>query len=627
MLNNNHIKIIDILLFENISTKKLSHHVNISERTLSNYINQINESLSDKLSIVKNHGSYSAVVFDEKGLRDELKILRDEIGEDEGEADKRISNAFQVLINNSVSTIDELADELFLSKSVINNILNEIKEIAGKYNVVIEGRPNVGLFVKGSEYKIRKVLTENFYIQYENMKIPEFILENLEKLKDQYKLDDEAYSRVKSSIKVILDRLNNGNLIEEHLNIDDQVFQSNDYHNFEWLISYINRMYDVENPGYEILLVVLQLFGRRASVIDEILEEDDDSLIQKIIDETIQDINDIFSIKINENLFNKDIRLHLKYLINRLLFDVKINNESVGDVQQKFPFAYELSKVLANNIEEETEVTVPVNELDFLSIYFSIFLDELDQKLRDIQSVAIITNQGLSTSKVIKMNLQQILKADVQISVLTPKEIDEESIQLFDLIISTRQTNRMFNKVIYIEDILDKQLLQLKIEQFLIYKDVNNIKLFNQSILFDTLSEKDIYHFKSKDNYFDIIEYLSKELVEEERVHPAFTEQVIQKETDKVNINNTLGFPHTSHSGEGIQIKLAIINESLTDYEDVKLIILMAIPEKDLNEGILIRLYEEILTLANSNYLMKQINQNTGFRELAYLLNQEMRKS
>lgn len=625
-MNKNHLKIIDVLLLKNISIQELSHNVNISERTLANYVGQINESFEDISHITKSHGYYMMTVFDERRFMNNLEGLRDEVNKHAEETEKRIEDVFQILINSEVSTIDDISDELYLSKSMVHNILNEIKNIVEKYNVEIKGKPNVGLIVKGSEFKIRKILVENFANRYRDITLGDYFSEFLIDIKNQYKLDSDTYSRVETSIKVTRDRLRKEFYIDDDLNVDDQVFQSNDYQYFHDFISYIQYEFEVSNPRFEILLIVLQLLGRRASVIDEIIDKDDDSLIQRIIDKTIEDINESFTIKINEDLFSKDIRLHLKYLIDRLLFDVKVSNKSIGDVQQRFPFAYELSKVLADNIEKEIGMQVPINELDFLSIYFSIFLDELEQKMRDINSVAIITNQGLSTAKIIKMNLQQILNDSVEISVFNLEEVNDEIINAYDFILSTTQTNRLFNKVIYIEDVLDRQLLKLKIEQFLIYKDVNNIKLFNQSILFDYLSEKDVYHFDGNNDYFDIVKSLSDELIDEDEVDSGFIERIITKEKDKPTINNSLGFPHDVHSLEKINIKIAILDDALTDYEHLKVIILIAIPEMNVNEAVLIRLYEEVLSLAADEYLMNTISENTGFKELAHMLNQEMRK-
>ena len=51
---------------------------------------------------------------------------------------------------------------------------------------------------------------------------------------------------------------------------------------------------------------------------------------------------------------------------------------------------------------------MPLNELGFLSVYFSVYL-QLEQKFKEIHSIAFITDQGLSSVKLMKIQLQKYL--------------------------------------------------------------------------------------------------------------------------------------------------------------------------------------------------------------------------
>ena len=144
-------------------------------------------------------------------------------------------------------------------------------------------------------------------------------------------------------------------------------------------------------------------------MLDEIISEDDQSILNRIIQQTIDDIDFYYNIKIDVELFSSDIQLHIKYLINRLIFDIRIQNDFIDEVENKYPFAYELSKVLATNIEKEINIKVPLNELGFLSVYFSVYLQQLEQKFKEIHSIAFITDQGLSSVKLMKIQLQKYL--------------------------------------------------------------------------------------------------------------------------------------------------------------------------------------------------------------------------
>src|SRR5699024_9095489 len=266
------------------------------------------------------------------------------------------------------------------------------------------------------------------------------------------------------------------------------------------------------------------------------------------------------------------------------------------------------------------------NELGFLSLYFSVYLEQLEQQIREIQSVAIVTNEGLSTSKLLKNNLRKIFGTHLEVNVFNEDALENENIKEFDLIVSTIWTSRLFNKVIYIENILDTQLMKLKIEQFLVYKDVRNKKLFNQSVIVDFIEEKDFYHFEKQDYYQDVIRFLAEELIREEKVDHTFTKRIIAREQAKSTVTGKLGFPHVSHDQQGIFIKIALIDTSLRDYPDVKIVVLLATPDETGNEAALIRLYEEILAISTNSYILEKMTKDTDYASFAHILNQEMRK-
>lgn len=625
-LNQKHLKIVEMLMSESIATEKLSHLVNISQRTLSNYVAHINDYFEGASQILKEYHIFSLIIYDEEEFVDRLTNLRQEMKSNEEEFNIRLDAIFHHLLKHKQSTIDDISEELFLSKSVVNNLLTDLKHKLQSYRLNINGVQNVGLRLEGNEFNIRKVLIEQLPTRYEDTYVPLQIEQHLESLKKKFNIDESSFSRVRLATQVTLSRLDDSYLIEEDLDIDRQVFESKDFKSFQPLKEDIAHLYSIENPNQEILLIVLQLLGRRASIIDDMINDREQSMLKRIIKQTIKDINYYYTIKIDEAMFSKDIQLHIKYLINRLIFDVKVNNNLVEDVQQRFPFAYELSKVLAENIKKEINMEVPISELGFLSLYFSVYLEQLDQRIRGIQSVAIITNEGLSTAKVLKTNLQKVFGTHIKVVVFNEDALESDSIKEFDLIISTIWTSRLFNRVVYIENILDTQLMKLKIEQFLVYKDVRNKKLFNQSVIVDFIEGRDFYHIDQPGNYQDVIRFLSEELVREGKVDNTFTKKIIAREQVKSTVMGKLGFPHVSHNQHGIFIKAALIDVPLHDYPDVKIVVLLATPDQAGNEAALIRLYEEILTISTNSYILEKMTEDTNYAAFAHILNQEMRK-
>ncbi|MDW8543426.1 BglG family transcription antiterminator [Staphylococcus sp. KG4-3] len=625
ILNKKHLLIIETLKKQNISIDKLSHKLSISQRTLTNYINQLQIYFEGSISIFKQNKSLSMIVTDEMKFLNLIKDLEFQVYNHLDEIEERGENIFHYLLYNGVCTIDDIAEDLFLSKSVVNNKINEIKNLLEGYRVNIRGTQNVGLRIEGNELEVRKVLIELFNRQYSSHTLPGSIYAILNETKRQYNLDNATFERLITATKVVLSRIENGYEISQKVQIDDSVFESKDFIALSEIRDYLIQHYSVKFPNLEILQIVFQIIGRRASLLDEFISEDDQSTLNRIIQQTIDDIDFYYTIKIDDELFSTDIQLHIKYLINRLIFDIRIQSDFIDEVENKYPFAYELSKVLATNIEKEIKIKVPLNELGFLSIYFSVYLQQLEQKFKEIHSVAFITNQGLSSVKLMKIQLQKIFGNQIMIDVINENELNQFQIDNYDLIVSTIKINRLFNRIIYIDNILDEQALKLKIEQFMIYKDVSNKKLFNKSIIVDFLTEQDVYHVNKNMTYEKVIAYLSNELINENRVDHTFITKILEREKHKSTITGALGFPHTSHLYHGIWLKLAIVNQPLQDCETVKLVVLVATPEAEVNEAVLIRLYEEILAITTNSYIINQICKDTDYITLAHILNNEMR--
>nr|CCM44171.1 putative regulator of sorbitol operon [Staphylococcus xylosus] len=625
ILNKKHLLIIETLKKQNISIDKLSHKLSISQRTLTNYINQLQTFFDASISIFKQNKSLSMIVTDEMKFFNLIKDLEFQVYNHLDDIAERGENIFHYLLYNGVCTIDDIAEDLFLSKSVVNNNINEIKNELEDYKVNIKGTQNVGLRIEGNELEVRKVLIELFNRQYSSHALPDSIYTILNKTKTQYNLDNATFERLIIATKVVLSRIESGYEVRQKLQIDESIFESKDFIALSKIREYLTHQYSVKFPNLEILQIVFQIIGRRASLLDEIISEDDQSILNRIIQQTIDDIDFYYTIKIDDGLFSNDIQLHIKYLINRLIFDIRIQNDFIEEVEVRYPFAYELSKVLATNIEKEIKIKVPLNELGFLSIYFSVYLQQLEQKFKEIHSVAFITNQGLSSVKLMNAQIQKIFGSQLMIDVINENELSQFQIDNYDLIVSTIKINRLFNRIIYIDNILDEQALKLKIEQFMIYKDVSNKKLFNKSMIVDFLTEQDVYHVNENMTYEEVIAYLSNELINENRVDYTFISKILEREKHKSTVTGSLGFPHTSHLYHGIWLKLAIINQPLQDYEMVKLVVLVATPEAEVNEAILIRLYEEILAITTKSYIINQICKDTDYITLAHILNNEMR--
>lgn len=467
-LSEKHIKIVELLLNDNISLEKLSFNIEVSEKTILNYIKQINHYFDGLVVISKYHRTLTLYIKKEQAFFNHFEdLVRNNEENNFSNYNAMVDIFFQILKNHPI-TIDDLAEYYFMSKTSVNNLLSNLKIEIDGYDVSVIGKTNVGLSIGGFEYDIRKLIIEKFMDRYNNTEIEDKLFIHLTKLRETLKLDEQSYNRFLVSILVTIERIEESELIDDDITLDNHIFSSNDYKEILFIRDYLNEKYTNIDVDKEMILIVIQLMGRRASILDELISSTDEALINRIISNTVDDVIENFAIEIDYSLFTKDIRLHIKHLINRMLFDIRLNNEISYDMKQRFPFAYELSKVLGENITKEIGLDVSEQELGFLTIYFSIYLEQLEQELNEISNIAIVTDYGLSTLKLLKNNLYKVFGSNINITTIEKVEFNEHVVNDYELIISTTKENRLFNRVIYIEDAFDEQLLKLKVEQFLI---------------------------------------------------------------------------------------------------------------------------------------------------------------
>ena len=162
--------------------------------------------------------------------------------------------------------------------------------------------------------------------------------------------------------------------------------------------------------------------------------------------------------------------------------------------------------------------------------------------MKSISKVAIITDFGLSIQKLLQNNIMKIFGPNVEIVIIEQSNFDESSVNNYEIIISTIRLNRLFNKIIYLENVFDEQKLKLKIEQFLIYKDLNHKNVFNKSVIVDLINSEDFEHFDNNNSYISLIEILADELVSEGKVENDFKQRLLIRESDKSTADKYLGF-------------------------------------------------------------------------------------
>ena len=169
MLNKKEVQIIQVLIKDKdrfVTSRDLAKQLNCSDRTIRTYYKSLLDQLKayPGLDIVSKQGhGYRLVVENETVF---TQFLSDNnINDDFINLGKNldIEDRYNYLLNKLLFEqneiyFDDLADELFVSRSTLSNDFRKIRKEFRPYNLTVESKANKGVYVVGSERDRKSVV-------------------------------------------------------------------------------------------------------------------------------------------------------------------------------------------------------------------------------------------------------------------------------------------------------------------------------------------------------------------------------------------------------------------------------------------------------------------------------------
>lgn len=133
--------------------------------------------------------------------------------------------------------------------------------------------------------------------------------------------------------------------------------------------------------------IILELY-------EELGEEDNESLHISLInylsntikyrylfDKIIKYIESVFNVNINKkSLYYARFLSHIRFTIERLLTNAMLNNDLIDAIKSSYPESYEISKNIANIIEESLNKNVIEDEVAYIAMHIERIRITLNKK-------------------------------------------------------------------------------------------------------------------------------------------------------------------------------------------------------------------------------------------------------
>lgn len=607
--------------------KALAEKLGVSPKTVSNDIAALNDSLGDSALIEQNKGIYELYYFDLNNYKLHREALR-KPGSDFEYPQMRMTYMVDMLMNSKEPCLtDEFAYRMNVSRSTVISDLKKLKEILAVYNLKIVGKPNTGLTLEGDELNLRYFVMENNYeVIYDEDVLDCDIRELFEKRIEEHGLEKVTADYLEQFMTVMLDRwLNDHPLHFRHKRFfalkDSRFFAFTDS-----LCDAIGERLGISIPLEERLFLTIPLAGMRTP-----MELDENEAQADITPETVALAQHIIeAIKMEMGLsfsFTEALEefiYHLHFMTNRARYGFHIHNPAADEIRGKYGTSARMADIAADVILKETGLTVNIDEKGFLTAYFEVFTAEQRGADKRGYHIAVLTGSGGAVKRLLLHQLKHVLDDSVTIDMLTDHG---GSLDLtgYDLFITTVQdAAKRLNTptpVIVIDEIFNEDMLCQKIDtlRYLNKLDIPT-NTGTRSVLLTLLNESRFFRFDPSVSYRDAAVKMAEKLSTEGLADSGFAERLCKRmNVSDMRFDDDIAFPHVYQTlSEHPCAAIGIYTSPATDEScpGLKLIILSGLPQKTKEDTTLIRLYDEIVMVADSKPAVNHLQTCTSYKEM-----------
>lgn len=569
-----------LVVHNNVTYADICKELNISEKTLKEYLDEILYELKcvKDIKIIIKPGEGIKVEGNLAKIIDDIEINRDYISDKDSREVYVLSRLLQT--NNYIKIID-LAEEMYISRSTLENTLREIRERKIPKGLTYVSNRN-GIKIEGSDIVKRKMLTSvmKFYwgglvaddkelrikidINYNNSNfIDSEVMEKLTDIINDFIKENNIfiteyeYQSLIIHIAIAIERIKNGN----YLHSSDKL-EINESKTAASLINQIEEEFKIIFPVLEKDYIAIHMNAIEKKVIykkskkTNLVDLEYKNELIEIIENTI--INKNNNIKALNNMI-----LHLNAAIRRLKLNVTIKNPYKIDIKKGYPLAFSQSVTLGRRLEQRFSIKLNEDELSFIALHIQMISSIKED---DEYTVVLVCSSGYGTSKFLEQRILNKFKDKIKINrVLSIGEYLNTDI-IEDLVISTIPIENSETPVIVVSPMLNEVDVK-KIESKVSYEEFENKYIENNEFInLISLSMIKISN-KYNENYKGVLKYITDKLLESGLAEKGILDNVLQREELSSTALDDFSMPHSNIEYIKQPIIYVYINENGIDWD------------------------------------------------------------
>lgn len=580
------------------ASKDLANDFQVTSRTIRSYLNDLKTIVQANGAVIETKPYYGIrlIIEDKQKFHQFLELTEEQLKEFPNSQDERVQYLMEYLLieRENFVTIENLCEQLFVSRRTLSNDLSIVKEKLSKYNLFLESKPKYGIKVTGEEFDLRLCIANNssntllkklgYVEETSGHKQIEKISKILNKVFNgmDFSISGNAYQNLVSHLFVALHRMQD--TCADNIMSKERVETIKNDFPFEYKVANeitkdLSVEFNVDIPEEEIAYITIHLAGKEML---DITKQNESNIVisdesNQMVKNMLELIYEFFNIDFRDDLeLRVSLALHLIPLKVRLFYDMDLDNPMLKEIKTRFTLAYTIAVQACSILQKKFNKVISENEIGYIALHFNLALERKGTK-EDLKNVLIVCSSGRGTAELLfyrfKSEFGEYLNKIKTIDLYQLKDIDFSS---YDYIITTVPIP--FSVPIPI----------LEISYFLEGEDIKEIKA-----LFSGHSSEKLSNFFNKDLFFTDLEFNTKEEVLEYMVHEIrktkslpdeYLSSVMKREKQaSTEFGNLVALPHPERTmTDETFVTVAILNKPIIWNErKVQLVYLMSIENNE----------------------------------------------
>lgn len=595
----------------NVTASALAERMNVSVRSIRNYVSQLQEEHLD--TVFSSAKGYYAD-------REQAKSLLEKKNEDipQNNKERAVYLATRLLKTGEDMDIYDIYEELFISESTFQLVLNRMRRMFAKYNLELRREGNI-LRIVGGERSKRHMMSDIVYeesqvLDRESLQkiFPDIDFTLIEKIlqnvlsKYHYFAQEYAVTEILLETAIAINRVMKGETIDSLVYYEKVSLPGHIYMMAEDMYRELGEHFHLLFEETEILDMASVLYAQTSSILPQEKKEDifrdlAGSETIEIMEAMLQRLKDDFGIGLDDKEAKLRFSLHLKKLILRARTRHFSHNPLKEYIKRDCPLVYDIAVNLCSVLVEQMALYVNDDEISYVAFYLGNALEES----RDYQSrIKVVLNcpSYLSNAQILQKRIVSMLKKRVYLMGIVSSEEYLEEYTDADLILSTCQLTCAVQKpyliitpffsdqdMFQVEQMLDKLRKDKKADAFCsIFRKITFPEFFE--------------HIDCAMTREEVIRHMCRKLYNAGVCDEGFEERIWEREKLSSTGFENFAIPHTLKMYEKKSCISILINDTpiIWNNTPVQLVLLLAFrPEERLE-------FNKVFELITESLLNKQ---------------------